>query len=97
MGTDSLLAPRSGCVVTKASLMKFTPPAAGTGINSRRPEFVPCLIFAVFLTAIVILPYYFPVPGPNGSASWEFGFSNTAAAALAAGMLLALFGWRLLD
>ncbi len=55
----------------------------------------PVLIVVFSLAGIFIAPYYFPVPGPTNSMSWEFGFSNTAAQGFIALMLLALFCWML--
>lgn len=59
------------------------------------PRLVPLLIVGLSFLGIFLAPYYFPVSGPNGSQSWEFGFSNTAAQGFIALMLLALFAWKL--
>jgi hypothetical protein len=53
------------------------------------------LVIFAGLFAIFFLPYHFPVPGPTGSQSWEFGYSNTAAQGFIALMLLGLLACRM--
>jgi len=56
---------------------------------------LPGLITGLFLLAIFVVPYRCPGLTPSNSGSWEFGFSNNAARALIALLLLSLCACRL--
>jgi hypothetical protein len=55
---------------------------------------VPVIIVLIFLPAIFLLPYSFPLHEASDSQSWEFGFNNTVAQGFIALLLVALFGWQ---